>query len=258
LRNSADTIPFLFQEQTSYSCPNTPTGDLITPRCSASLPPLPPKEKLSLPYNLSSSINLVTVDTVAQVIEEKAKKYLIIDCRFEYEYHGGHIKGALNFPKEEDVDKFFIKETKYHMLREKICIVFHCEFSSHRGPKSYKRVRSSDRKLNEPNYPELFYPEMYLLEGGYKQFFKDFPDLCDPQAYVEMKDPCYIPQMRIGMQNRGRSKSQRRFFTQSCTNLSLELQNPNPNPSPESDDDSKSKIVTSARHVNIRTMKERN
>jgi hypothetical protein len=175
---------------------------------------------------------------------------LIVDCRFEYEYNGGHIKGALNFPKEEDVDRYFIKNNTYQHYGDKICIVFHCEFSSHRGPKSYKRVRSNDRKLNEPNYPELFYPEMYILEGGYKQFFKDYPGLCEPQGYVEMKDPSYIPQMRLGMQSRGRSKSQRRFFSQSCSNMSLEYEN-----NDESDEESSRSMRVSARHV-IKTIKD--
>jgi len=80
-----------------------------------------------------------------------------------------------------------------------------------------------DRKHNEQSYPNLFYPEMYLLEGGYKQFWKDHPELCDPQGYVEMKDPAFVPEMRIGMQTRGRSKSQRRYFSQSCSNIFIEL-----------------------------------
>jgi len=175
-------------------------------------------------------------------------KIIIADCRFEYEYNGGHIKGALNFPKEEDVDKFFMKDTSFHHYGEKLCIVFHCEFSSHRGPKSYKKVRSADRKLNEPNYPDLSYPEMYLLEGGYKQFFKDYPGLCEPQGYVEMKDPSFIPQMKLGMQSRGLSKSQRRFFDQSCpTNISLEL--------PKAEDDEEEnkqlflKTTQTSRHI---------
>jgi len=42
-----------------------------------------------------------------------------------------------------------------------------------------------------------------------------------------MKDPCFIPEMRLGLQSRGRSKSQRRFFSQSCTNIHLELNSRN-------------------------------
>jgi len=64
---------------------------------------------------------------------------------------------------------------------------------------------------------------MYLLEGGYKQFWQEHPELCVPRGYVEMKDPSFVPELRRSMQSRGRSKSQRRFFSQSCSNIFLEL-----------------------------------
>jgi len=221
----------------------------------------PRKAKLAVLTKTSQpELNCLCSETVAKLVSgqfiDLYDKIIIVDCRFEYEFNGGHIKGALNFPKEEDVDKYFIKDNSCHRFSDKICLVFHCEFSSHRGPKSYKRIRSSDRKINEPNYPELFYPEMYLLEGGYKQFYKDYPQLCEPQGYVEMKDPCYIPQMRLGLVSRGRSKSQRRFFTQSCSNISLELEN-NPDQYPNTEDDEESKTIrsTTARPF-IKTIKD--
>jgi hypothetical protein len=33
-------------------------------------------------------------------------------------------------------------------------------------------LRNQDRQLNEHAYPKLFYPELYLLEGGYKSFYE--------------------------------------------------------------------------------------
>jgi len=170
-------------------------------------------------------LNCISPQTVVSLVsgcyDSMYDKILIIDCRFEYEFKGGHIKGAINLPREEDPELFLIKETQYHSLVEKLCLVFHCEFSSHRGPKAYKKIRSLDRKQNE--YPNLFYPEMYLLEGGYKQFWEEYPDMCEPCGYVEMKDPTFVPEMRLGMASRGRSKSQRRFFSQSCSNIFDEL-----------------------------------
>ena len=35
----------------------------------------------------------------------------------------------------------------------------------------YRFLRSLDRDLNKDNYPRLNFPEIYLLEGGYKAFF---------------------------------------------------------------------------------------
>jgi len=65
-------------------------------------------------------------------------------------------------------------------------IIFHCEFSSERGPKMYRHLRKIDRELNENRYPNLYYPEIYLLEGGYKSFFGMFKDHCYPNTYLPM------------------------------------------------------------------------
>ena len=35
----------------------------------------------------------------------------------------------------------------------------------------YRFLRSQDRELNKDRYPVLNFPEMYILEGGYKAFF---------------------------------------------------------------------------------------
>ncbi len=49
-----------------------------------------------------------------------------------------------------------------------------------------KFLRNSDRTLNEHCYPYLFYPELYLLEGGYKLFYESFKNYCEPQTYKPM------------------------------------------------------------------------
>ena len=52
-------------------------------------------------------------------------------------------------------------------------------------------LRSNDRARNENAYPALHYPEIYLLHGGYKDFFAPHPQLCEPIAYRPMLDPDY-------------------------------------------------------------------
>ena len=36
-------------------------------------------------------------------------------------------------------------------------------------------MRKIDRQKNDMAFPKLYYPELYLLEGGYKAFYKQFP-----------------------------------------------------------------------------------
>ena len=45
-----------------------------------------------------------------------------------------------------------------------------------------------DRVVNHDSYPALHYPEMYLLHNGYKEFWENHPDLCEPRAYQTMAD----------------------------------------------------------------------
>jgi len=51
---------------------------------------------------------------------------------------GGAYKGSLNLKTTQEVEKEFILTPI--PLGEKVCIVFHCEFSSHRGPVLYGHI----------------------------------------------------------------------------------------------------------------------
>ena len=54
-------------------------------------------------------------------------------------------------------------------------IIFHCEFSQKRGPRALRALRNLDRTLNHTCWPNLYYPEVYILENGYKNFHSKFP-----------------------------------------------------------------------------------
>lgn len=114
-----------------------------------------------------------------------AERLIVIDCRYPYEFEGGHIKGALNLHQEEQVEEYLLTRPITPSSPDKrVLVVFHCEFSSERGPRMCRFVRERDRSLNE--YPNLHYPELYILKGGYKDFFPHFQAHCEPQAYRPM------------------------------------------------------------------------
>jgi M-phase inducer tyrosine phosphatase len=109
---------------------------------------------------------------------------LIVDARFDYEYSGGHIRNAMNVHGIAEMQKLYTQ-----FCTCSACIVFHCEFSRDRGPSLMMAFRSHDRSLHK--YPELSYPALFLLEGGYRQFYNDCPDLCTG-GYVAMRDSEFV------------------------------------------------------------------
>jgi M-phase inducer tyrosine phosphatase len=57
---------------------------------------------------------------------------------------------------------------------------------------SAKHLRAKDRALNNHVYPKIHYPEVYILEGGYCQYFKHSAPRCQPSGYVSMDDPNHV------------------------------------------------------------------
>lgn len=68
---------------------------------------------------------------------ENIASFKVIDCRYPYEYEGGHISGAVNlYTQEQILVELMTKKTEPNADGSKRHIlVFHCEFSSERGPK---------------------------------------------------------------------------------------------------------------------------
>lgn len=130
--------------------------------------------------------------------------YTIVDCRFGYEYEGGHIPKAINLSSVEAVKGHFLtsssprlpprsqsgKPDDFGNLRKRI-LIFHCEFSMKRAPTMALSLRQADRSLAS-DYPNCHYPEVYIMEGGYSRWFKTFSSLCEPRQYVEMDDPRFL------------------------------------------------------------------
>ncbi|KAF8385976.1 cdc-25.1 [Pristionchus pacificus] len=153
-------------------------------------------------------------------LDEFHRKYVLIDCRYPYEYEGGHIKNAINLHDNSDLPALFFppesilddidassndseKTTSSSIVpskKEKTPVppphrripVFYCEYSQKRGPTMAHDLRSIDRRRNIDRYPDINYDVMYLLECGYRNFFNTFNEsncelFSSHCAYVEMK-----------------------------------------------------------------------
>ena len=85
-----------------------------------------------------SDLQSISPETLADVMNDEYKEKLghvvIVDCRYpyEYEYEGGHINGAVNLYTKNNVNSLFQNTTQSDKPR---FLIFHCEFSSERGPK---------------------------------------------------------------------------------------------------------------------------
>ena len=137
------------------------------------------------------------VDLLNGKYDHKIGKYIILDARYPYEFDGGHVTKAQNAFHKEQIMKDLFEHPITSSDGKPVVIIFHCEFSIERGPKLMREFREKDRSLNKDNYPNLFYPEIYLLEGGYKQFFEQNIEHCEPKSYLPMTDDSYRQDMKF-------------------------------------------------------------
>ncbi|KAF8212405.1 hypothetical protein K438DRAFT_1806457 [Mycena galopus ATCC 62051] len=158
-------------------------------------------------------INPETLNNLLDGHYSEQADYHIIDCRFDYEFNGGHIRGAVNLNQTGDLEEFFLrtslKKPKPSVSGDpgrKTILVFHCEFSAKRAPTFAKHLRAKDRALNNHVYPRIHYPELYILEGGYSQYFQSSSSRCLPQAYVTMDDPIHTASRDGGLDQLRKTK----------------------------------------------------
>jgi len=147
------------------------------------------------------------LDVLNGQYDEAGERPMIIDCRFEYEYNGGHIDHAVNYNDKERLANRLFQDIPPGCKT----LIFHCEFSKFRAPTMAKFIRAHDRTVNQEHYPRLSYPEVYVLDGGYSAFFNRQPTHCYPQAWVKMEDTAHEFACERGMANmkRARGKLQR-------------------------------------------------
>jgi M-phase inducer phosphatase 2 len=178
-----------------------------------------PTRKSPLPTikGVHPDLKAISPDTMADILRGRYdgafSEFIIIDCRYPYEYEGGHIQGAVNLHNLDLVEENFPMFSLHSRPADTPgpALIFHCEFSSVRGPNSYKHLRKLDREANYSFYPNLCYPNMFILEGGYKAFYATNKEFCHPQAYVEMNDERFVTQMKeYQVANRRRSWKKQR------------------------------------------------
>lgn len=169
-----------FSKETIESVFDNDQRDLIGDFTKAFLFPTVSGRHQELKYITPEMMTGVLSGQYESVIE----RCVVIDCRYPYEYEGGHIRGALNLYLEQEVEDVLLKIPIPTHGSKRVIVIFHCEFSSERGPRMCKFLREKDRDLNE--YPQLHYPELYILSGGYKDFFQKCKSLCSPEGYRPM------------------------------------------------------------------------
>ncbi|KAL2193757.1 Rhodanese-like domain-containing protein [Corynascus similis CBS 632.67] len=207
-------------------------GDVVGPKkegpsfaCTAlqSVMDLEEQNELVLPHffpeDECDNIPRITRETMLDVLDgkysDKFDHKMIIDCRFEYEYEGGHIDGAINYNDKE----LLASQLVDNPMDGRTLLIFHCEYSAHRAPIMARHLRARDRNENAAQYPKLFYPEIYILDGGYSAFFAEHRERCYPQAYVEMNaaehvNTCEREMNRLRQNRRGFGRAQTYAFGQ--------------------------------------------
>jgi rhodanese-related sulfurtransferase len=156
-------------------------------------------------------------ELIEKMGEEFYKKYVLIDCRYPFEYDGGHIKGAINLYDPELLRSTFYPTMESHQpspihLKRPI---FYCEYSSVRGPNMANALRELDRHLNHDRYPYVDYDQIYVLSEGYRHFYHntDAETHCEPPSYISMKSKMHIKELQkysfhqktVGLPPRSRS-----------------------------------------------------
>ena len=169
-------------------------------------------------------------DLLAGKFTNAIMDFQVVDCRFGYEYEGGHIPGAINLSTVEKVVGHFLtpgqgrhagqplpprsqsgKADKFGNRRKHV-LVFHCEFSCKRAPTMALALRQADRALAH-DYPNCHFPEIYILQGGYCNFFQTYANLCEPQQYICMDDPRFLAKRSTELNGFRKQFSRHRSFT---------------------------------------------
>ena len=172
----------LGEEYVASLSKNTPGSRRVTP--SKTLPtevrtPNSNKDRL-----FGGSIPRISLQTVHRLLTTEIKcNYVIIDCRFPYEFEGGHIATAINCPPSEKLMLMdWLFNAEYGIANGgPTVLVMHCEFSQCRAPRLATDVLREYLALGVNTGLEV-----YIMKGGYSEFYRQYRSWCDPMGYVAM------------------------------------------------------------------------
>lgn len=86
-----------------------------------------------IPEDQDDQLPRIDQQTMVDILKGKYDKHYrnirIVDCRFPFEYEGGHINGAVNHNAESLVTELFCDGPE-----ENTALILHCEFSKFRAP----------------------------------------------------------------------------------------------------------------------------
>jgi rhodanese-related sulfurtransferase len=139
-----------------------------------------------IPHIAASTLELLMAGEFRGDIDH----FLIVDCRYDYEYAGGHIRGAINITRQQDIRDLFMLNRDLIEQNKRVAVIFHCEFSQARGPASAEEFRNMDwENVKLAAHSKLCFPEVYVLRDGYQSFIKSHPSLCQGRHHS-----LYVPQ----------------------------------------------------------------
>lgn len=96
--------------------------------------------QFGLPLTLSrhQDLKAISTHTLSRLMNgdfsDTIASFKVIDCRYPYEFEGGHITGAMNIYTKEQCLQLFEESQMTNQKSQRHILVFHCEFSSERGP----------------------------------------------------------------------------------------------------------------------------
>ncbi|CAL2043868.1 unnamed protein product [Caenorhabditis brenneri] len=145
----------------------------------------------------SSAFLRITPSTLIDLMQSGnfTEQYIVIDCRYPFEYSGGHLLNAINEYDTQKIGNLFFDSngTPQH---QKIPI-FYCEFSEKRAPSMANSLRRLDRALN--NYPRVSFSQLLVVDKGYCGLFKsystEFEAFFVPNSYISMNDESHSKEL---------------------------------------------------------------